>query len=154
MLKNWSPTQDYRIREDPMGFGKFKAPRGNGRRIHLGADFICEPGQAVVAPISGKVVREARPYEDPEEPYSGILISDGILSIKMFYLLPAPGLLEKGRMSVVDQGKAIGVAQDISKRKREYRGMIPHVHMEVRLNSRYGLPEWPGGILIDPEILL
>jgi len=154
MLKVISPTQNYEIRYDPLGSGKFRAPRGNGRRIHLGADFVCEPGQAIVAPISGKVVREARPYEDPEEPYLGILISDGILSIKMFYLLPAPDLCEKGRMSVVDQGKGIGIAQDITKRKPEYRGMIPHIHMEVRLNSAFSLPKWPEGLLINPEVLL
>ena len=154
MLKIISPTQNYRIREDPLGSGRFGASRGNGRRIHLGVDFICKPGQAIVAPISGKVVREARPYEDPEEPYSGILISDGILSIKMFYLFPAPDLCEKGRMPMVDKGKAIGVAQDISKRKLEYRGMIPHIHTEVRLNPAFCLPKWPEGLLINPEILL
>jgi len=153
MLKVLSPTQSYIIRNDPLGFGKFKAPRGNGK-VHLGLDFMCEPGQGIVSPITGKVIRKAIPYDDPESPYQGLLISDGVLSIKLFYFVPAPTLCTPGKMALIDKGKGIGVAQDISKRKPEYRGMIPHIHMEVRINPGRILPQWPEGMLIDPEVLL
>lgn len=126
-----SPTgKGIRI-SDALGMGRYGAPRGDRR--HLGTDYVCTPGQNVVAPIAGIVEREARPYVEGH--YSGVLISARHMSVKMFYFKPKPGIIGKA----VVQGDTIGTAQDISKKKKDYKGMIPHVHLEI--------------ISIDPAIL-
>jgi hypothetical protein len=59
----------------------FNAPRGKVK--HNGIDFICEPGQVVVSPIDGIVIRRAFPYANKE--YAGVLLENDSLSLKMFY---------------------------------------------------------------------
>ncbi len=118
-----SPTGKEIRTPDAWGDGCFGALRDGGRRIHRGADFLCEPGQAVAAPCTGFLVREARPYAD--KPYSGVLIVSGVFSVKLFYFQPHDYLIGLG----VEQGQVIGTAQDIS--TPDYHGMAPHIHMEI-----------------------
>jgi murein DD-endopeptidase MepM/ murein hydrolase activator NlpD len=106
---------------DKWGEGRYGASRGS--RIHEGADYICEPGQPVRAPIEGEIVREAKPY--PESGYSGLLIQGKYMAIKMFYLEPFRDMIGKH----VAQGDIIGVAQDIS--KRYDKEMTPHIHLQI-----------------------
>ena len=105
---------------DPQGHGQYGARRSGGR-FHRGVDYVCKPGQQVVSPISGVVVRYARPYAKGE--FQGLLIQGPHIAVKLFYLVPS---VLPGRQ--VAQGSVIGVAQDISKK---YPGMIPHIHIEV-----------------------
>ena len=161
MLKIVSPTGQG-IRSDSWGSGKFRALRtklgADGKLVkyeHQGVDFIAHPGQEAFPPIAGKVMREARPHVG--ELYSGILITNGYLSIKMFYFEPFPEFLREIKWADLDT--PIGHVQDISARKPEWKGkMIPHVHVEIRLNPRYSSTKveeaFRDGILIDPEILL
>ena len=116
-----SPTGSNEIRSDGMGGGHYGAPRHN--RPHAGADYVCQPGQEVVSPITGMVERHADPYGDGE--YGGIEIVGSQCAVKMFYFRPSvlPGVFVK-------QGEAIGRAQDIS--KRHGGGMKPHIHLEIR----------------------
>jgi len=117
------------VRNDAKGFGNYGAKRGS--RKHKGVDYLCEPGQDIVAPISGMVERIAYPYADKS--YSGLVIAGPYMTVKLFYfeVVTNVGLY-------VERGDTIGLAQDISQR---YGGlpMLPHIHLEV--------------VSIDPEAL-
>jgi hypothetical protein len=115
---------------DPWGNGHYGASRG-GSRIHLGSDFECKPGQHVVMPITGTVIRVARPYLSSD--FSGLLIQNCKIVLKMFYFTPELRFIGQ----TLPKGHFIGIAQDISKR---YEGMIPHIHVQVES--------------IDPSLLL
>ena len=124
-----SPTGSNTIREDKLGSGKHGASRG--KRKHKGVDFVCRPGQRCVAPISGRVVRTAKPYSDDDN-YSGMVIEGENLTVKLFYVSPAFGIVG----DFVLQGDYIGDAQDISAKYEplvspNLRLMIPHVHLEI-----------------------
>ncbi len=118
-----SPTGKGIRGSDKWGSGAYGSSRDNGSRIHSGVDFICEPGQNVLCPISsGKIIREAKPYSKGD--YSGILIRGKNIEIKMFYLMPIfPMIGQECR-----KGDYIGIAQDISEK---YPGMTPHIHLEI-----------------------
>jgi murein DD-endopeptidase MepM/ murein hydrolase activator NlpD len=118
---------------DPLGCGHFGAPRGS--RLHQGIDIITTKGEPIKSPISGKVVREAFPYGN-DLSWSGVLISNDIYEVKMFYLVPT---IEIG--SFVNDGDVIGISQDIS--EKHGSSMTTHVHVEVRKK----------GILINPTEL-
>ncbi len=111
------------IRSDPAGSGLYGAPRGNRR--HRGLDLLCAPGQTVVAPLAGRIVRIARPYADDAH-LSGLLIAGARMEIKLFYLQPHARLIG----SDVRAGDAVGIAQDVTFRY-PHQGMRPHIHMEV-----------------------
>jgi len=107
------------VRElDKHGSGKYGA--GRGGRLHAGSDFICIPGQSIYSPISGLLVRVAKPYAGK---YSGVLIRNLQCEIKMFYFEPNLKLIG----SNVEQGDVIGIAQNIAE---NYPGMIPHIHLQ------------------------
>ena len=108
------------IRSDSAGDGHWQAMRG-GRR-HKGVDFLCDPGQDVLAPIKGFILRTAHPYGD-DLSWKGIVIQGDWCRIKMYYLDP---FVRIGRQVV--QGESIGKAQNISLRYSE--GMRPHIHLE------------------------
>jgi hypothetical protein len=114
--------------KDNWGEGHYMASRG--RRKHKGTDYICNPGQEIISPIKGIVIREAKPYAKSD--YSGLLIKGKQIEIKMFYFKPRDGL--KGME--IQKGEIIGIAQNIAEK---YPGMIPHIHVEV--------------VSIDPEIV-
>lgn len=115
-----SPTGMGVRKADKFGQGIYGASRGG--KIHKGTDYICEFGQDVYSPINGTVIREARPYASHE--YSGVLIQNKWIAVKMFYFQLDYGLVGKQ----VEKGQVIGQAQDISKK---YPGMIPHIHFEI-----------------------
>jgi len=115
-----SPT-GYGIRHDSMGSGCYRAPRGD--RWHDGVDFLCEPGQDIVAPIAGVVMGPANPY--PGGPYTGLVLEGNDCVLKIFYVRPLRSLFKKW----VEQGEVIGKAQDIS--AKYGGGMLPHVHVRV-----------------------
>lgn len=110
------------IRSDNKGSGKYGARRHN--RFHKGVDYVCKPGQYVLAPISGTITREAKPYANSH--FSGALIRGTDIAIKMFYFELTAGLIGNS----VQQGDIIGIAQDISKHEGN-EGMTPHIHVEV-----------------------
>ncbi|PIE67205.1 MAG: hypothetical protein CSA23_04965 [Deltaproteobacteria bacterium] len=122
------------VRVDNMGDGHYGAQRNrNGHTYpHKGVDFLCKPGQSVVSPISGTITRLARPYS--KGPYSGCVIENKKIKIKMFYVDVPPQAAGKA----VFRGEHIGIAQDIS--LKYGREMKPHIHMQVER--------------VDPELLL
>ena len=110
------------MRNDSGGSGDYGAKRGD--RIHKGTDFLVVPGEKVFAPISGFVSRIAYPYTDTKA-YSGLIIENSEIRVKMFYFLPFPTVIGQE----VELGQEIGIAQDIS--KRYGGGMRPHIHLEI-----------------------
>ncbi|HDK42903.1 MAG TPA: hypothetical protein ENG87_05970 [Candidatus Pacearchaeota archaeon] len=119
------------IRHDKEGNGEYGAKRG--KRLHQGTDYICTPNQMIVSPISGTVIRKARPYAN-DKYYSGIVIQGKHIRVKMFYLKPLDEIIGK----TVKAGDYIGVAQDISLRYNSK--MIPHIHLRI--------------VSFNPEILI
>lgn len=115
---------------DPAGCGHFGAPRGSRR--HKGHDFIVVPGQQVISPINGKVLRYAYPYAS-DLSYKGILIEGrGVhagFQVKIFYMNPTIGIGE-----TVDAHQVIGIAQNVA---AKYPGseMQPHLHLELYVNG-------------------
>jgi len=111
---------------DVWGQGKYGAPRDNGTRIHEGADFICIPGQDIVSPINGVVVREKIPYSTKSQGilFGGLLIKNSHCEITMFYFEP---LKEVIKMPII-KGQVIGKAQDIGLWDP---GIVPHVHLQI-----------------------
>ena len=111
---------------DVWGQGKYGAPRDKGTRIHKGADFVCIPGQDVVSPINGVVVREKIPYSTPSQGvlFGGLLIKNSDCEITMFYFEVLKDVI---RMPIT-KGQVIGKAQQISLR---YPGIIDHIHLQI-----------------------
>jgi murein DD-endopeptidase MepM/ murein hydrolase activator NlpD len=117
--------------EDAWGSGAFGAPRGG--RAHRGVDLVVVPGESILAPFAGDLVREARPYDDDDR-FSGLLLRGrgrwSGCEVKIFYLQPRePGPVRRGQV--------IGKAQDIA---LKYPGITPHVHVEL----------WRSGAVVDP----
>ncbi len=133
------------VRIDQAGSGMFKASRGE--RLHKGVDFMCTPGQIVVSPINGRVIRIAYPYAD-DRSWRGVLIGDSNFQVKMFYVDPYPHII--GR--VVLAGDNIGMAQNISERYGG-QGMEPHVHCQLALRPERCIIS-TDNIFIDPEVML
>lgn len=112
------------IRSDPAGSGEYGARRSGGRRKHRGIDLLCDPGQSIKAPISGKIIRGARPYAKDAR-YHGFLIRGAEMEIKIFYCKLLPGMIGK----TVRRGQVVAVAEDVT--KKHGGGMLPHVHLEI-----------------------
>jgi len=104
-----SPTKKEIRGTDGFGSGSYGARRGD--HIHKGVDYICIPGQMVVMPIAGVILREARPYAKDSR-WSGVLIKGKNAEIKMLYLSPDKTLFGQN----LNEGAMIGIAQDISKK--------------------------------------
>jgi len=123
--------------QDAHGSGAFLASRVG--RVHYGVDIICVPGEQVISPCNGILVRRKRPYGQDLH-WSGVLIAtEGGIQITLFYLEPNSTLYGHE----VTKGQVIGTAQDIS---QKYPGIIPHIHMEVVWPRDRSLPnEWRRG---------
>lgn len=106
-------------RLDCWGSGAFGASRGGGS--HGGIDLAVDPGGVIIAPTSGEVIREARPYANDSR-YSGVLFrgSDGV-EFKIFYLTG-------WCIACYQQGEQLGTAQDI---RKKYPVITNHIHLEV-----------------------
>jgi hypothetical protein len=111
-----------RIRYDLKGSGYYHAPRGD--REHQGVDYICEPGQSVFMPVTGKITRIAYPYSYNKR-FSGVHVVGSWIELQMFYLRPDESLIGQ----IIEAGKIIGIAQDISKKYGDK--MDPHIHLQI-----------------------
>ena len=119
------------IRNDPAGHGYWLAPRG--KRFHKGVDFLGEPGQTVVSPCGGEIIKVVYPYAD-DLSLEGVQIRNERLILRLYYVRVSPVLISKE----ITAGQPIGEMQDITKR---YGGkMKPHLHLEIEA--------------IDPMLLL
>lgn len=110
------------IRNDTQGAGYWQAPRG--QRLHRGVDFDGEPGQIVVAPCGGEILRVVYPYADDMR-FEGVRIRNERLILRLYYVRVSPVLVSKE----ITAGQPIGELQDI--RLRYGKDMKPHAHLEV-----------------------
>lgn len=109
---------------DDYGSGLFGARRDGGARVQAGVDFVADPGQTVVAPISGRVKRLGFAYaSDLRYRYVEIENQAKTLLVRVLYVGPSVQVGDQ-----VDQRQVIGTAQDLSPR---YRGITNHVHLQV-----------------------
>lgn len=128
-----SPTGKSLRIMDHFGSGLYNAPRGNLK--HNGIDFLCDPGQIILAPVDGVILRIAYPYA--KKNYLGVYLENESLSLKMFYFTPDKKIIGKK----VSRGQRIGIAQDISKLYNTgVKKMLPHIHLQIET--------------IDPTLLL
>jgi len=123
-IKLISPTGNSLRIMDHFGSGLYNAPRGNVK--HNGVDFLCDPGQIILAPVDGVVLRIAYPYA--KKHYTGVFLENESLSLKMFYFTPDKQIIGKK----VSRGQRIGIAQDISKLyNTATKKMLPHIHLQI-----------------------
>ena len=145
VFKITSPIHPFRGTRgrDVYGSGAFHASRDGGARQHEGLDFVAFPGDAVFAPLSGRITHVGIAYPDSHLGSIHIAHADGIHTCKLLYA--ACGL---GVGAIVGRGDLLGTAQDVSAywHVREPKGgmMINHVHLELRA----------GGLPLDPDLHL
>jgi hypothetical protein len=113
-----------KVRIDAQGDGHFGAPRG--ARLHDGLDFAGEPGQDVLMPVDGWIVRVSFPYATDLR-WKGAVIANNWITIKMWYFTMQPDL-QWGPEGLIPAGDPIGSLQDLG---QKYPGMTPHVHMRI-----------------------
>lgn len=115
---------------DRWGSGAFGASRG--MRVHVGADFIGEPGQVLVAPIAGIVAKLGYPYASDLSFRYVEISNDQNLIVRVFYVEPTVNVGD-----YLKQGDAIGTLQKLGMR---YPKITEHAHVEVRQNGKIELP--------------
>jgi hypothetical protein len=97
-------------------------------------DFVAHPGEEILSPIDGQIVRIAHPYSD-DPTYEGLLIKGtgawAGVDVKVFYV-------EGERSGPVKAGDRIGRAQSLARR---YPGITNHVHLEIKERGRELSPD-------------
>lgn len=120
-----NPTGNQTRGHDAYGDGEFGASRDGGSRDHEGVDFVAEPGQAVVAPISGYVTKIGYAYSgDNNLKYVEIANPALRYEARVFYVNPSVAVGDS-----VHLGAPIGRMHTL---QRKYPGgMTDHVHLEI-----------------------
>lgn len=113
---------------DAQGCGLFGASRDGGARQHNGVDFVCAPGELVLAFKTGTVTKLGYPYADkPEFRYVELHCPADGTRHRYFYVAPSVKVGDK-----VDAGAAIGKGQ-----KLPYAGITQHYHFEVLRDGQH-----------------
>jgi hypothetical protein len=131
------PPLTGKIRSDSLGAGHFGAPRGS--RIHLGTDYEVIPNDPVFAPMMGLLVRRGFVYQGRFD-YCLCEIREAGILVRLMYMIPFPSFVGQQ----IKPGDIIGYAQDITAKSPTYKGMLAHIHMDVRID----------GVHKDPETLM
>lgn len=120
-----NPTGQAPRTEDAYGYGHFGASRDSGSRDHEGVDWKANPGQDVVAPISGYVTKIGQAYAGDAD-LKFVEITNPALGYvaRVFYLNPSVQVGDSLRL-----GQAIGSAHSLQ--DKYPGGMTDHVHMEL-----------------------
>jgi len=111
------------------GCGNYGASRGS--RKHDGSDYESVPGQEIVSPVNGEIIRGSNPYKnDPS--YNGVFIrsAEG-KSVWVWYLSPDKGIIG----SKVQEGDRIGTAQDLTTKYPAKNGnpaITNHIHVRIK----------------------
>lgn len=127
-----NPTSGKVRGTDSFGSGNFHASRAG--RLHEGLDMCSTPGQVVLSPIYGFVVREKRPYGDGGEYDTGLLIEGhgehAGLQVTLFYTKPLAGVIGRS----VKAGEWVGLATSL---QSKYPGITDHVHLGVKSSGAW-----------------
>lgn len=127
-----SPTGKGIRQPDDFGYGHYGAHRGD--KIHRGKDYACVPGQSIVMPFTGDIVRLSYPYKDDLR-YCGVLLRHPYYEVYVWYIDPMRQLVGHR----VGQGEKIGTAQDIAEKyNTDEKHMNPHVHLQIKSVD----PDW------------
>ncbi|THD77552.1 MAG: M23 family metallopeptidase [Phenylobacterium sp.] len=119
-----NPTGGPPRSHDAYGDGFFHASRDGGARPHEGVDYDDQPGQTVVAPISGYVSKIGYAYPgDSKLRYVEIENPALRLTARALYVDPSVQVGES-----VQVGHPIGAALSL---QRRYPGITNHVHLEI-----------------------
>ncbi|XP_054245327.1 leukocyte cell-derived chemotaxin-2-like [Indicator indicator] len=104
---------------DSQGCGGYNYPRGGKK--HRGVDVVCEDGTVVLAPFTGRLLRQAKPYGNGNAIDDGVQLAGSGFCIKMFYIKPVK------YSGSIKKGEKIGILLPLQK---VYRGIISHVHIQ------------------------
>ena len=119
-----NPTGGAPRSHDAYGDGWFHARRDGGSRPHEGVDYDDQPGQPVMAPISGYVSKIGFAYPgDTRLRYVEIENPALRLTARALYVDPA---VQVGQS--VELGRPIGTALSL---QRRYPGITNHIHLEI-----------------------
>jgi murein DD-endopeptidase MepM/ murein hydrolase activator NlpD len=146
-----APTREGIVRSrDKIGGGGFLAPRIDKKtgaaRFHVGIDYVAMPGQKIMSPVTGDIVRTKNPGKAG---LTGLEVKTaGGYVASIFYVAPtqevskaiAAGGTEHRAMHVEAGKTVIGYAQDLSERYGQ--DITNHVHVTL---------QDPQGKYIDPE---
>lgn len=132
----FNKSDNFEIRgQDAQGDGGFGSSRDGGGRIHAGVDIVSTSGEAVVAPITGKLLVGNRVYSTsrPNLVLVKIIGTDEYAgyTAKIFYV-EGNGYLQN---TIVDKGSIIGMAQNMSIEYPPAGSMTNHIHFELRKND-------------------
>lgn len=125
-----NPTGRAMRLHDHFGSGTFGASRDGGRRLHAGVDYQAMPGQAVGAPIAGRVTRIGFAYGD-DAGFKYVEITNVALSYtaRVFYV--EPGIRVGDTVAIGDEvGRAVSL-------QGRYPGITDHVHLEIDRIGRH-----------------
>lgn len=120
-----NPTGHDTRKTDAYGCGEFGARRDGGSRRHEGVDFMADPDQPLVAPISGYVTKIGLAYPG-DNALKFIEITNPALhyAARVFYIDPQVTLGQAVRL-----GQPIGVHHTLE--QKYPGGMTDHVHLEI-----------------------
>ena len=125
-----------RIRSDQGGDGAFlsgrTSPDAAGKpvhRPHLGLDLAGVPGETVLSPVNGLIIRWGWPYADDRKYRLVELLHDG-WHVELYYLAPS-----RPTGAYLPAGDRIGVLQDVG--VRYSNGTGPHLHVQVWRRPEY-----------------
>jgi murein DD-endopeptidase MepM/ murein hydrolase activator NlpD len=113
-------------------YNTFGAPRSGGTRAHQGIDLGRTEGAPVVARESG-VVKSVKPISG----YGHTIELDHGNGKTSFYAhLKNKGMVEPGQQVTIGQQIAEVGATDGPNGERTTKGMVPHLHLEYRVNGK------------------
>ncbi|XP_028905808.1 leukocyte cell-derived chemotaxin-2 [Ornithorhynchus anatinus] len=104
---------------DKYGSGSYGAPRG--KRVHKGVDVLCSDGSTVLAPFSGVIQSQAKPYGNGNAIDDGIRMTGGGNCVLMFYIKP------KKYKGNIKKGEILG---QLLPMQRVYPKILSHVHIQ------------------------
>jgi len=129
-----APSRPFRALrgQDAWGSGEFGASRDNGKRHHIGQDYVALPDDDAVWPVSGKLIHIAPAYANSDL-RSIIIVGSGRFEgwmARLDYVLPEVPLSSRSLV-----GEHLGRVQDVAaywaKQQPGREPMTNHVHFEL-----------------------
>lgn len=126
--------------QDKWGAGHWLAPRDNGKRKHLGVDYVNNVGEAITAFEGGEVTKIGYPYRQDDDQKAHFRYCEvSAPSGRVWRYFYCEVLVDVGQC--VEKGQVLGAAQDLS---AVWEGMTQHCHVDIKFN----------GERIDPTCLI
>lgn len=120
--------EELEVRNDSAGSGEWMAPRGD--RLHLGIDYVADPGDVIASPVSGEVSKYGYVYKGDYK-FRYVEVTETHSRRHRHRLFYTDLLAEVAVGSSVRVGEPVATVQDIREKYPEEDGMLAHVHYEV-----------------------